>query len=43
MSSNYYKKTKKSFGKNHMKDIKIFLKEKMTKGKKSRGKISKFN
>ena len=36
MSSNHYKKTKKSFGKNHVQDIKIFLKEKKTKGKKSR-------
>ena len=34
MTYKYYKKTKKDSKKKHVKDIKIFLKEKRTKGKK---------
>ena len=32
MTNNYYQKTKKSFEKKHVKDIKIFVNKKKTKG-----------
>ena len=35
MTNNYYQKTKKSFEKKHVKDVKILLKKKKKKGKKA--------
>ena len=42
MTYNYYQKTKKSFEKKHVKDIKIFVNKKRQKVKKGPRKISKF-
>ena len=42
MTTNYYQKHKKSPGKKHAKDMKIYVKKKKTKGKKGPKKISKF-
>ena len=41
MVNKYYQKTKKTFKKKHMKDIKIFLKKKKKKRKKSSRQIEK--